>query len=141
MKSEHQSADANKDGIITLDELVAKLQAYSSSSSSSGSRDGRDSTSSGSDRRSWWGSKGSTSSKDGKTDEKKGYRLAAPIDRLPKGLPDWFLRNDANADGQIAMVEFASTWTNQMAADFQKYDLNSDGFITPDECLEADKKK
>jgi Ca2+-binding EF-hand superfamily protein len=148
MKSEHRAADMNSDGVITLDELTAKLQSYSSGSSSSsggsssssyGSRNGSSSSSGGTERRSWFGSK--TGSSTTKPTDKKGYRLSTPTEKLPKGLPEWFLRNDADADGQIAMVEYASTWTDQMAADFLKYDLNSDGYITPEECLAADKKK
>jgi len=140
MKSEHRAADMNGDGVITVDELTAKLQSYSSgsgnsSTSNSGSRGG----SGGSDRKSWYGSKNGSSTT--KPTDKKGYRLSSATEKLPKGLPDWFLRNDADADGQIAMVEYASTWTDQMAADFQKYDLNGDGYITPEECLAVDKKK
>ncbi|QDU30232.1 transaldolase/EF-hand domain-containing protein [Anatilimnocola aggregata] len=133
MKSDHRAADSNGDSVITLDELTAKLQAYSSSSSTASS--GSSSSKSGSsDRRSFWGSKSSTTSKPG---EKKSYRFATPTEKLPKGLPDWFLRNDADADGQIAMAEYSTSWSDTTAAEFQKFDLDGDGFITPAECLAA----
>lgn len=144
LKSEHRAADANNDSVITVDELALKLQAYStstasssgsSSSSSYGSRssDGK----SGESKSRWgssWGSKSSSSST-AKPGERKDYRFQTAAERLPKGLPDWFLRQDTDADGQVAMVEYATSWTDSTAAEFQKYDLDGDGFITPQECL------
>ncbi|WP_425615308.1 hypothetical protein NA78x_005223 [Anatilimnocola sp. NA78] len=124
LKPEHRLADTNNDGVITLDELTAKLAAYTGSSSSS---------SYGSSGRSSFGSRGSTTS--GKPGDKKSYKFSTALDKLPKGLPDWFLRNDADADGQIAMVEYSASWSDTTAAEFQKYDLDGDGFITPTEVL------
>jgi Ca2+-binding EF-hand superfamily protein len=66
--------------------------------------------------------------------------MLSPIERLPEGLPDWFARNDVNGDGQISMSEYAHTWTSSKAAEFARYDLNSDGIITPEECLKVEKK-
>jgi Ca2+-binding EF-hand superfamily protein len=123
LKSEHRSADTNNDGVITVDELAVKLQAFSSSSS------GGDS----SDRRSSWGGRGGSSSTTSTAN--KGYRFVSPLDRLPKGLPDWFLRNDADSDGQVAMHEYSTSWSDSTAAEFQKYDLNGDGIITAQEVL------
>jgi Ca2+-binding EF-hand superfamily protein len=125
LKSEHRSADANNDGVITVDELAVKLQAFSSNSSSSGGDS--------SDRRSSWGSRGSSSPSTSTAN--KGYRLTSPLERLPKGLPDWFLRNDADSDGQVAMHEYSTSWSDTTAAEFQKYDLNGDGIITAQEVL------
>lgn len=141
LKSEHRAADANNDSVITVDELALKLQAYSTSTaSSSGSSSSRSSDSkSGESKSRWgssWGSRGSSSTA-AKPGEKKDYRFQTAAERLPKGLPDWFLRQDADADGQVAMVEYATSWTESTAAEFQKYDLDGDGFITPDECLES----
>ena len=73
--------------------------------------------------------------------ERKSYRFLSPTERLPKGLPDWFLRNDANADGQVMMVEYAATWTETAAAEFSKYDVDGDGFISPEECLAVEQLK
>ncbi len=52
-------------------------------------------------------------------------------------LPDWFIRNDADQDAQIAMHEFSTSWSDEVVADYFKFDLNQDGFITVDECLTA----
>jgi hypothetical protein len=133
MRSEHQSADSNKDGVITVDELAASLAAYSSGSSGWGSRGGGDRGAFSSDR-GGWGSRG-PGSDNKQLAAKKSYRVGSPVDRLPKGLPDYFLRNDADSDGQISMVEYAATWNDQIAAEFLKLDLNGDGMLTPDECL------
>jgi hypothetical protein len=73
------------------------------------------------------------------TSLRKGIRFLRPNERLPKGLPDWFRTKDANGDGQISMAEFAAEWTPAAEAEFLRYDLNGDGFITPDECLKAEK--
>jgi Ca2+-binding EF-hand superfamily protein len=74
-----------------------------------------------------------------KDDARKSYRFLTPTERLAESLPstlrDWFLRNDKNGDGQIAMSEFATLWSREKAVDFASYDLNNDGVITPQEFL------
>jgi Ca2+-binding EF-hand superfamily protein len=134
MRSEHRAADVNSDGIITQDELQAKLQSYaggsSSSSSSGGSSDGnRDG-----ERRYGYGSRGSSGDNKTAVAPKKSFRITSPAERLPKGLPDWFLRGDADGDGQVSMAEYTTTWTEQLAAEFLKYDTDGNGIITPEEC-------
>lgn len=147
MKSEHRGADTNADAVITVDELTNRLQAYSgggSSSSSGGSSSGGSSspssTSSSFGSKSSYGSRGYGATPTNPSD-RKSYRVSTATERLPKGLPDWFLRGDADADGQLRMVEYAASWNEETAAQFFKYDLNGDGIITPDECLIVDKKK
>jgi Ca2+-binding EF-hand superfamily protein len=61
--------------------------------------------------------------------------LAAP---LPKGLPPWFKELDKDGDGQVSLYEWRQG--GRKLADFRKYDLNGDGFITPDEVLRVLKK-
>lgn len=139
MKAEHQGADSNGDGTITQEELTARITAYSSGSSSYAA-----SGSAGASNPS--GSFGYGKKPKGSTDktastEKKSYRFLTPTERLPKGMPDWFLKNDADGDGQIMMAEYAASFTESIAAEFAKYDLDGDGIITPDECLAVDKKK
>lgn len=141
LRPEHQAADTNKDGVIVVDELAIKLQSYSAgtagaSGSSSGSS-GRDG-----ERRYGYGSRGSSSA-DNKTaaEPRKSYRFVPATERLPKGLPDWFLRGDGNGDGQVSMAEYTTTWTEQLAAEFMKYDANADGIITPEECQAQDKPR
>lgn len=56
---------------------------------------------------------------------------------VPKGLPDWFARRDLNGDGQVKMAEFADEWTELKAGEFERFDLNGDGIIMPEECLKV----
>lgn len=135
MKTEHQGADANSDGVITLGELTNRVSAYSSGGASSSPSS---SGSSGYGGRSYKTSSDKTASA---TDTKKSYRFLTPTERLPKGMPDWFIKNDADGDGQIMMVEYSSNWTESTAAEFAKLDLDGDGIITPEECLAAEPKK
>jgi Ca2+-binding EF-hand superfamily protein len=44
---------------------------------------------------------------------------------------------DVDQDGQVAMVEFASQWSDSVVAEFQRFDLDGDGSIIPAECLSA----
>lgn len=128
MRSEHLAADVNKDSIITQDELQNRLQSYAGGSSSGGSSSGEG------ERRYGYGSRGSSSDNKTAAAPKRSFRITPPTERLPKGLPDWFLRGDADGDGQVSMSEYTSTWTEQLAAEFLKYDANGDGIITPAEC-------
>jgi Ca2+-binding EF-hand superfamily protein len=118
-------ADGDSSGTITKDELTKYALSIipGGSSSSSGSGGSRSSSKSGSSR-------GSNSS-----GERKTYRFRTAEERLPDGLPDWFKKNDADHDGQIAMGEYAKSWDDAKAAEFAKYDRNGDGILTPAECL------
>lgn len=64
-------------------------------------------------------------------------RSAKSTQPLPRGLPTWFAQRDADGDGQVMMAEFAEEWDEQKAAEFAEYDLNRDGVIMPQECLDA----
>ncbi len=133
-----KEADRNRDGVVKPDELSHRLAEYSRSRSSQyRSMSGRSYGSRSSDS----GSSGSSRSGSGSDDsgDRKSYRFRTPTERLPEGLPDWFASKDANADGQVAMVEFESPgyWTATAAAQFARHDLNNDGFITAGECLRA----
>ncbi len=66
-------------------------------------------------------------------------RYLTPAEKLPKGLPSWFLDKDVHHNGQITMAEYTTNWTLQKVAEFKRYDLNGDGIITADECLKVEK--
>jgi Ca2+-binding EF-hand superfamily protein len=53
---------------------------------------------------------------------------------LPKGLPKWF-KDMADDDGQISLPAWKKTGKTLDA--FRQFDLNRDGFITPDEVLQS----
>jgi hypothetical protein len=126
MRGNWRDADRNGDGVITLDELAAHLSRYSRQGSGGGSSGGSSS-----------GGTGGSSSAARDPSQRKSYRFLSPKERLPAGLPDWFLRKDADGDGQVTMAEYARDWSAETAEEFAKYDLNGDGVITPAECLKA----
>jgi Ca2+-binding EF-hand superfamily protein len=162
ISSHPERFDKKGDGKITMDELVDGLKNWNHSDnssassprpdnagSSSSSGSGRSATSGGTatdasvggsqtsrGNRRWdgGGNRGSSSASTGK-------HYLNPKERLPEGLPDWFLQGDKDGDGQVSMHEFASPLTEEKIAEFNKYDLNGDGFITPDEVLKVSPPK
>jgi len=89
-----------------------------------------------------WGSRRSepkSSDRSKRDSERRIYSYVAPHDRLPRGLDSWFIEADANRDGQVAMAEFATSFDAAVVKNFREFDLNSDGIITPQEFLAADK--
>ena len=68
----------------------------------------------------------------------RSYRFLTPAERLPDGLPGLFTSKDRDRDGQVTMAEFARTWTEETFAEFNRWDLNRDGWITASECLTAE---
>ncbi len=81
----------------------------------------------------------STSTADSKTAAKKPTRFLTASERLPKGLPAWFVKADVNSEGQVTMAQYATDWTPQKVQEFNRYDLNGDGIITADEVLKVTK--
>jgi len=61
----------------------------------------------------------------------------APGGDLPKDLPPWFRELDRDGDGQISLAEWRRS--GRSFDEFRRYDLNKDGFITPDEVLRLTK--
>ena len=141
-------ADLNGDGKITKDELS---KAITSRFGGGGDRSG------GGDRGSFFGrrsesrdsggssgrssSSGRTASRNGGSttiqNDRMSYRFKTALERLPEGLPPWFSQNDSDADGQVAMAEFSTSWSGRTLADFRQFDLNLDGIVTAAECLQA----
>ncbi|MEX0867109.1 MAG: hypothetical protein WD030_07100 [Pirellulales bacterium] len=136
MSSNLQRADLNKDGTITSDELISHLNNFSG-----GESDDRDDG----DRRRGYSCGGGGSGggfyrprRDDADPDRGGggsYRFLAPAERLPKGTPSWFLRADADGDGQVSMHEYSATWSDAKAAEFAELDRNGDGRITPQEAI------
>jgi Ca2+-binding EF-hand superfamily protein len=70
---------------------------------------------------------------------KPSSRFLTTYERVT-GLPEWFVKKDADGDGQVTMAEFASEWTPELLSEFNRYDLNRDGVITAAECLKVEKR-
>ncbi len=134
MRGDSSKHDLNKDGHLTLDELIMRFNNYNRKKSSSG----KSSNSS----KKYQSRKGddSASARSGMEKDKKPYRALTPLERLPKGLPDWFARDDKDGDGQVALAEFAVTRSQAKVDEFAVYDLNHDGVITPSEYLKTKQK-
>jgi hypothetical protein len=139
LRGRARESDANGDGVITVEELVAALGGSSrsrggpsapASSPSASSSPSPTPASAGPGP----GGQASTSSS-AVADQRRPYRALLPHERLPEGLPEWFVRKDANQDGQVTMAEYATEWTDARAAEFAAHDLNHDGIITPAEAL------
>src|SRR5207244_4751114 len=55
--------------------------------------------------------------------------------KLPPNIPAWFKEYDTDNDAQVALYEWKDK--NRTVEDFQKYDLNGDGFITVEELIRS----
>jgi hypothetical protein len=53
--------------------------------------------------------------------------------KMPPGLPSWFMELDTDGDGQVALYEWRKA--GKKLDEFSEWDLNDDGFITPDEAV------
>ena len=146
------AADLNRDGNITIDELVmhhtpvaAKGTTPSSptpATSTSADPARRDTSSSGDSRakldadmskRVLYGSAGGPAPAGKEANKRRSYRFTRATDKLPTGLPSWFASRDANRDGQVSMSEYSRSWSSSAADDFRRYDLNDDGIVTAKE--------
>jgi EF hand len=123
-----RNADKDGDGKITHNELVA---FYTPKSASNSTPPAATKPSPSPPAKSTSG--GATSS-DGGTDSlvivdtsRKSYRFKSTKDRQSS----WkFSSKDANGDGQVSMSEYASSWNDRTAAEFERYDKDNDGMIT-----------
>lgn len=121
------NADTNRDGKISRTELINRLivmRRGRSSSSNEERRDDRDDRDRGRDR---------SSSSD--SDERRSYRFVTAEERIPKDARSWIADRDKNGDGQVAMHEYTTSWSDSRVREFTRYDANGDGIVTPEEYL------
>ncbi len=161
-RSDPSEADSNRDGRITQDEYSSWMASrFSGGGRGFGGRGGDDNRGGwggggdGDNRGGWGGDRGDrgdggrrgdrggednqngSGAKVVTNDSASSLRRRTPTEMLPSGLPAWFARQDTNADGQVTMAEFASSWSERVVADFAQFDLDGDGIVTPHECLTA----
>lgn len=170
MRGDPAAADKNRDGLITKEELAERLGSFGGGGGGPGGggswggppggggpggggpggggfggggreREGREGREGGGFGGGSSGSSSASSKGSTKTTGGKVYKFTSPTARLPKGIPSWFTRNDANGDGQVVMSEFSTTWNDTKIGEFNKYDADGDGLITAEEAVAADKKK
>lgn len=125
------NADTNRDGKISRTELINRLIVMRRARGSSDDED-REESDRGSDRRERDRDRSASSSGSG---ERRSYRFVTAEERIPKDARSWITDHDKNGDGQVAMHEYSSNWTDSRVRDFARYDANSDGIITPEEYL------
>ncbi len=155
IRGDPQEIDRNRDGVITLDELAARVASFgerrdgpagppgmpggpfSAPGGPFGPPGGPPPGTGGGSSASGATSGSSPSSSSAPSGGSKFVRFKRPHERLPSGLPSWFIEKDKDEDGQILMSEFTTDWSDSRVAEFLRYDLNNDGMITPDEVLKA----
>ena len=122
LKGDPNKADKNKDGSLSQEELTEHLAGYGSNEEKPRPK-----------RR-------QTAKRRSNPDAgKKSYRFLTPQERLPEGLPDWFMERDDNLDGQISLKEYAPSLTSAKYEKFAQLDLDNDGLLVAKEYLEATK--
>ncbi|MEM9187035.1 MAG: hypothetical protein AAGB00_11115 [Planctomycetota bacterium] len=129
-----EKADANGDGTITLDELTNRLESNYRRRADEDRRERRSSSSASSSSAS--GSRSAAAKRSADDDKRRSYRFTPAHERLPSGLPSWFRERDRDLDGQVAMHEYSSNWTESRVREFAKYDKNGDGVINASEVLD-----
>jgi hypothetical protein len=138
------SADANGDKSITVEEIVARLSNRESAERPGGDRTSEEGAAANE-------SKTSTASEGGKTrvytwlgngpagkdskenaEKRKSYRFTPASERWGSASSRIKSR-DRNDDGQVSMNEYSRTWSARTVREFQRYDSDGDGVITPKE--------
>jgi len=157
MHGNPEAADANRDHVITLDELTRYIAAFgqhhrlrmanatiggdAKAVSGTETPARQESTQGGPSANPEDATRSLTSGAEAGpapgTQPKRDTTFYVPRSRLPAGLPEWFLRRDTNGDGQVSLSEFAPNPTQADLGEFARYDKNGDGFITARECLDT----
>jgi hypothetical protein len=147
LPSSAASADADKNNVITREELVARLTNRDGNRSGDGGKAATGSTANkpasgagaGMATRVFTalaapGSMGEKTS----ASAKRTYRFTPPGERA--GLPGWIKSRDRNKNGQVEMSEFSRSWSQRTVSDFRRYDLNDDGVVTAKEAAASGAK-
>ncbi len=137
MRGDPEKSDLNNDGRITRDELIKRFSSYRRGSGDGDRQESRRGDDAG-DRR----DRRSRESDDRESDDatRSSYRFTSALERLPKDARAWIEKFDDNKDGQVAMAEFSSSWSDSKVSEYIKLDLNGDGVVTGAEYLVSKKR-
>jgi hypothetical protein len=69
-----------------------------------------------------------------KQPRRRDTKFYVPPERLPSGLPDWFLARDRDGDGQLTISEYSPKNLPAELQQFQQLDRDGDGVLTAAEC-------
>jgi hypothetical protein len=128
-------ADADGDGVLSVEELADQFAAFQQPPADLEGDAAVDSPSDAAGNRHRSAGSRASQTTATLTRPRRSYRRRTPHERLPAGIPAWYLQMDIDRDGQVMMVEYAKKWNDEKLAEFNRYDLNRDGIITPRECL------
>jgi hypothetical protein len=70
-----------------------------------------------------------------KPPQRRDSKFYVAPERLPAGLPDWFLPRDRDGDGQLTISEFSPKSVPSELQQFKRLDHNGDGVLTAAECV------
>lgn len=70
---------------------------------------------------------------------KRTPRFHVPKSELPEGLPEWFTQRDADGDGQLTQAEYTEGVPRADMRLFARCDANGDGVVTARECARVAK--
>jgi hypothetical protein len=150
-------ADANRDGVLTTEEIQDRILSYSrtrgfrlaeppadgnpasqpeppQAAASTAGKDSAGATLAASPE-------AAKASADAQRASRRDTTYYVPARHLPDGLPEWFTARDTDGDGQLSLSEFAPSGAEVDAAEFQKLDRNNDGVVTAREVVASAKTK
>jgi len=137
MHGDPKSADTNRDGILSLDEFARHVARFSAG------RRLRLTTPRGTDEAQPDGNLAQTATPGQADATATDPNAMAPrrdlkyFKPLATGTPPWFVERDTDGDAQLTLAEFSPRLLPTEVAQFNKFDLNADGLVTPAELAKA----